>query len=340
MFERFTDRARRVVVRAQEEARGLRHHYIGTEHILLALADERDGMAAHVLGRFDMRPDGIREEIMAMVGTGEKAAPKGHIPFTPRAKKTMELALREALDLHHDYIGTEHMLLGVLREGDGVGAQILKAHSADLERVRVAVLDLLQEAGAGRAGRRLRRLIGTGKTAEPAFEQAETPATPAAKDSLAEAGRLAGEQPVGSHHLIAAALSDPNAVAAQVLSGLGIDLDQVREALRGADVTGTSDELPEEAGRRQMTIRVDQDKLTIEASDEEIIKLGQAAVTALGDQAADPPGTIRGSLPASASLSELWLVLRSSLRDIRLHAEPAEGAKGKPADPGGEAVSA
>jgi ATP-dependent Clp protease ATP-binding subunit ClpA len=352
MFERFTDRARRVVVRAQEEARGLNHNFIGTEHILLALLDERDGLAARALTRYDMQPEPIRAEIKAIVGTGS-SAPSGHIPFTPRAKKVLELALREALQLNHDYIGTEHVLLGVIREGEGVGAQILKEHAVHLEAVRMTVIDLLQAAGAGRGSQRLRRLAEPVSVGEHPRDRRETPATPAAKAGVAEAERLAGEQAVGSHHLMLGALSDPNAAAAQALSELGVDLEQVRERLRGIDVTGTSDELPEDAGRRQMIIRVDEDRLTIEATDRLIVGLGQAALGELGDQA-DPPGTIRGSLPASASLSDLWLALRDSLVGIRRSAtapadapkeaadkpgkaaDKPESAQDKPLDPGSE----
>jgi ATP-dependent Clp protease ATP-binding subunit ClpA len=333
MFERFTDRARRVVVLAQEEARGLKHNFIGTEHILLALLDERDGVGARALTRFGMQPEPVREEIKVLVGTGASAPPTGHIPFTPRAKKVLELALREALQLNHDYIGTEHVLLGVIREGDGVGAQILKAHAADLEAVRITVIDLLEAYGAGRGSRRLRRFTEPVRPGEHTRERAETPATPAAKAGVAEAERLAGEQAVGSHHLMLGALSDPNAAAAQALSELGVDLEQVRERLRGIDVTGTSDELPEDAGRRQMIIRVDEDKLTIEATDRLIVSLGQAALAELGDQA-DPPGTIRGSLPASASLSDLWLALRDSLAQIRRSAAAPADAPGAPTEAG------
>jgi ATP-dependent Clp protease ATP-binding subunit ClpA len=338
MFERFTDRARRVVVRAQEEARGLQHNYIGTEHLLLALLDERDGIAARALDRFEMRPDPIREEVKAMVGMGAKS-PKGHIPFTPRAKKTLELALREALELHHNYIGTEHILLGVIREGDGVGATILKAHAADLLPVRMAVLDMLQAAGVAVGSRRLRDWLRAGRRGEQLSEEPgepqETATTPAAESTLGEAARLAGEQPIGSHHLMLAALTDANAAAARALSKAGIDVDRARAALRGVDVTGTSDELPQEAGRRHMVIRVDQDKITIEAADEAIVSLGQAVVEALGDQA-DPPGTIRGSLAASSSLSDLWLALRESLNHVRRSATspavPSETAGDKPTE--------
>jgi ATP-dependent Clp protease ATP-binding subunit ClpC len=142
MFERFTDRARRVVVISQEEARKLQHNYIGTEHILLGLLAVQGGVAYKVLDRFGMSPDGVREEVVARVGAGN-ATLTGHIPFTPRAKKTLELALREALQLNHNYIGTEHILLGLVREGEGVGAQIVTAHGADLDKMRQAVIEIL-----------------------------------------------------------------------------------------------------------------------------------------------------------------------------------------------------
>jgi ATP-dependent Clp protease ATP-binding subunit ClpC len=335
MFERFTDRARRTVVLAQEEARKLQHNYIGTEHVLLGLLAEGDGVAARALKRFDMTLEGTRDDVKAMVGTGTSAA-KGHIPFTPRAKKVMELALREALELHHNYIGTEHLLLGVIREGEGIGAKILKEHAADLMPIRVAVLDLLHGAGAAGSGswlrRRFRSLAGAGEAAEPE-EQTEQRTTPAVNVSLGQAARLASGQPIGSHHLMLAALNDPDAAAARALAALGVDLDRAREALRSADITGTSDELPEQAGRRQMLIRVAEDRVTVDVTDQMIVSLGKAALEALGDQA-DPPGTIRGTLPASARLSDLWLELRDSLMDIRrLSAESAK-PENEPVTPG------
>jgi ATP-dependent Clp protease ATP-binding subunit ClpC len=143
MFERFTDRARRVVVLAQAEARMLNHNYIGTEHILLGLVHEGDGVAARALASLDVSLEVVRREVEQFIGRGQ-AAPAGHIPFTPRAKKVLELSLREALQLGHNYIGTEHILLGLVREGEGVAAQVLVALGADLERVRQAVLQLLE----------------------------------------------------------------------------------------------------------------------------------------------------------------------------------------------------
>ena len=149
MFERFTDRARRVVVLAQEEAKGLNHNYIGTEHILLGLIKEGDGIAAKALAELSISIDNVREQVQDMIGQGQQA-PTGHIPFTPRAKKVLELSLREALQLGHNYIGTEHILLGLIREGEGVAAQVLVKLGADLTRVRQTVIQLLSGYQAGK----------------------------------------------------------------------------------------------------------------------------------------------------------------------------------------------
>jgi ATP-dependent Clp protease ATP-binding subunit ClpC len=144
MFERFTDRARRVVVLAQEEARLLNHNYIGTEHLLLGLLREQQGMAAHALESFGMSLEVVRAEVLEIIGVGE-LAPTGHIPFTPRAKKVLELSLREALQLGTDYIGTEHLLLGLIREGEGVAAQILVKLGNTLGGLRAAVIAIYEE---------------------------------------------------------------------------------------------------------------------------------------------------------------------------------------------------
>ena len=142
MFERFTDRARRVVVLAQEEARMLNHNYIGTEHILLGLIHEGEGVAAKGLESLGISLEAVRSQVEEIIGQGQQA-PSGHIPFTPRAKKVLELSLREALQLGHNYIGTEHILLGLIREGEGVAAQVLVKLGADLSRVRQQVIQLL-----------------------------------------------------------------------------------------------------------------------------------------------------------------------------------------------------
>ncbi len=142
MFERFTDRARRVVVLAQDEAKMLNHNYIGTEHILLGLIHEGEGVAAKALEQMGISLEAVREQVEEIIGHGQ-TQPTGHIPFTPRAKKVLELSLREALQMNHSYIGTEHILLGLIREGEGVAAQVLIKLGADLNRVRNTVLQLL-----------------------------------------------------------------------------------------------------------------------------------------------------------------------------------------------------
>src|SRR5436309_7606702 len=142
MFERFTDRARRVVVLAQEEARMLDHNYIGTEHILLGLIREGEGVAAKALESLGISQEAVRQQVEEIIGR-RQYTPSGHIPITPRAKKVLELSLREALQLGHNYIGTEHILLGLIREGEGVAAQVLVKLGADLDRVRLQVDQLL-----------------------------------------------------------------------------------------------------------------------------------------------------------------------------------------------------
>jgi ATP-dependent Clp protease ATP-binding subunit ClpC len=156
MFERFTERARRVVVLAQDEARMLNHDWIGTGHLLLGLIGEGGGVAARALESLGISLDTVRQQVEEIIGQGEQAPP-GHVPFTPRAKKVLELAFREARALDHGYIGTEHILLGLIREGDGVAAQVLVRLGADLNRAREQVRQLLQagqRAGAPGEGSR------------------------------------------------------------------------------------------------------------------------------------------------------------------------------------------
>ena len=169
MFERFTDRARRVVVLSQEEARLLSHNYIGTEHVLLGLIQEHEGVAAQALESLQISLESARREVEQIIGQGDKA-PQGHIPFTPRAKKVLELSLRQAMQLGHDYIGTEHILLGLIREGEGVAAQVLEKLGADLASVRQHVIQLL-EVPAGTAspagGSESGRIVGAPSVSGP-----------------------------------------------------------------------------------------------------------------------------------------------------------------------------
>ena len=356
MFERFTAYARRAVVTAQEEARELNHNYIGTEHILLALLrrpeglpNQEDGIAPAILEEFGMSREGVREEVIAKVGIGKGKAKSGHIPFTPRAKKVLELALREALQLHHNYIGTEHLLLGLIREDEGVAVQIMRSH-ADLLALRAAVLDRVP-AGEGEegtlaaaTGTLLRRVRARHWGPRDEGDVGHVGATPATDATLTEAARLAGGAPIGSHHLLLAALADPNSAAARTLAGLGVDLDQAQELLRTADVTGTTDEPPEEAGRRQMSLQVTDETLTVVIVDPVLVAAGKDAlktVNASAEQGADDKSggiggagagdsatttVIRGDHPAAASLAAVWLELRNSLAKIADSASPSAAA--------------
>jgi hypothetical protein len=175
MFERFTDRGRRVVELAQEETKRLNHTYIGTEHILLGLLREGDGVAATALESLGISLDVVRQQVEELIGRGEQA-PSGHIPFTPRAKKVLEFSLRESQQLGHNYIGTEHILLGLIREGDGVAAQVLVSLGADLNGVRQQVIQLLQghpadEPVSARSATRVLRLLPTVQARLEAVEQ-------------------------------------------------------------------------------------------------------------------------------------------------------------------------
>jgi ATP-dependent Clp protease ATP-binding subunit ClpC len=314
MFERFTDRARQAIVLAQEEARLLEHNFIGTEHVLLGMLHDGEGIAARALARFGVGLAGARDEVRAKVGPG-KGSPSGHIPFTPRSKKVLELALREALALGHNYIGTEHLLLGLVREGTGVGAQIVIAHVPEPAAisVRMAVLDLLPSGEPEtKRGGWLRRRGARSAALRPMIPDT----TPAADQTLEQATRLAGVDPVGSQHLLLAALGDTESAAAKALHDLGVDVDRVKQALGAVDVTGTTDEPPEAAGRRQMSVRVSDDTVTVEARDPALLAVAHTARDAVGGD------TIPGDSPTAVALGDVWLALRDAFVDVRLRAEP------------------
>src|ERR1700704_2637346 len=167
MFERFTERARQVVVLAQDEARALKHNYIGTEHILLGLLREEEGLAARVLESLDITTERVRSQVVRIVGSGEEVT-AGQIPFTPRAKKVLELALREALSLGHNYIGPEHILLGIVRENEGVAARILLDFGADCEMIRDEVIRML--SGPGGPPPSASVVVGWGREARRAID--------------------------------------------------------------------------------------------------------------------------------------------------------------------------
>ncbi len=315
MFERFTDRARRVVVLAQQEARLLGHNYIGTEHILLGLLAEGEGVAARVLEQLGISADAVRAKVESIIGEGAGADP-GHIPFTPRAKKVLELSLREALQLGHNYIGTEHILLGLIREGQGVAAQVLVSLGAELQAVRDAVIRML-------GGAKGRGPIRTG----PPF----VPETPAVARSRLKAPELAGGRAVGSHHLLLAFLSDEHSLASKALSGLGVTKDAVEAQLAQLDAAGTSDETPEEAGARRIGLRVEGKLVTLEIDDPELAESLEKAMTGRKVR------VIKGNDPdaQAAGFPNLWSAVSRTVEDLTrrlmLVAPPMRGsARPKP----------
>ncbi|HEY0869503.1 MAG TPA: Clp protease N-terminal domain-containing protein [Acidothermaceae bacterium] len=322
MFERFSAQARQVVVLAQEESRRLSHNYIGTEHLLLGLLAQPEGVAKQALDASGMTLDGARGSVEAAVGKG-KRKPLGHIPFTPRAKKVLELSLREAVHLRADHIGTEHLLLGLIREGDGLGARVLTESAGDLLAVRLKVLDLVPPAGPSESRRRLfwQRSRNSAEVEAAAAIQIRT--TGATDATLDEAQRLAGEAAVGSHHLLLATLNDPQSAAAKALGTLGVDLEQARTALRSVDLVGTTDELPEEAGRRQLAVHLRGAVLTLETTDEALVSLARSALESLQVIAMlEAPGVtddgtndeIRGGDPRTRGFADLWQAWHLSLQ--------------------------
>jgi len=231
MFERFSDRARRVVVLSQEEARLLNHNYIGTEHILLGLIAETEGVGARALQSLGVRLDSVRHEVEEIIGQGG-SPPSGHIPFTPRAKKVLELSLREAMQLGHNYIGTEHVLLGLVREGEGVACQVLVKLGADLPRVRTKVLELL--AGGVAEGTPVERVP-------------IPPLSSELREVIEEARRAAeanGASEVAPIHLFLAAAQHPDGAAGRMLRAVGVDPEELRRQV----LNESDDEPGDESG--------------------------------------------------------------------------------------------
>ncbi len=221
MFERFTERARQVVVLAQEEARALKHNYIGTEHILLGLRREEEGLAARVLESLDITVERVRAQIVRIVGSGEEVA-SGQIPFTPRVKEVFELALREALSLGHTYIGTEHILLGLVRENEGVAARILLDFDADAEKVRNEVIRMLSVPGVRRGA-----VASAESGPEPAIDPAWLDGLPTLLKPLGEEIRAELGRAPDVGDLLLAIVCVPHTPAAEALSELGVDVDEL-----------------------------------------------------------------------------------------------------------------
>ena len=235
MFERFTERARQVIVLAQEEARSLRHDYIGTEHILLGLLREEEGIAARVLESLDINVERVRPAVVRIVGSGEEVT-SGQIPFTPRTKKVLELALREALSLGHNYIGTEHLLLGLARVNEGVAADVLLELHADSENIRNQVIRMLSGPGGRQWGPGPGRVRVGGSSAAPAGDFPDTlieGATRLVERVAREVEEQLGRKPDSGDLLVMlACIAD--GLTARALARLDIDVDSLRRAAEDA----------------------------------------------------------------------------------------------------------
>lgn len=250
MFERFDQHARQAVVAAQEQARGLRHSYIGTEHLLLGILDLPPETAVRqTLRRFGHTAEAVREQVERMVGQGAEP-PSGSIPFTPRAKKVLELSLRESLQLRNPHIGPEHLLLGILRERTGVAAQVLSQGEASLDELRAAVTAGLPNAVAP----------GT-----PAGR------TPAAEQVLSLAEELATGAPVGSHHLLEALARTADSMAGHVLTQLRIDVETITGKIDELDVDTTSDVTPEQSAAARLQWRLGAGEVALVSTDPALV---------------------------------------------------------------------
>jgi ATP-dependent Clp protease ATP-binding subunit ClpC len=305
MFERFTNNARQVVVLAQEEARGLGHVHIGTEHVLLGLlGGSETGLARQVLGDLHVQLERTRQLVAQAVPP--QGSPSGHIPFTPRAKKVLELSLREALALGHNYIGTEHILLGVVREGEGLGAEVLVQQGVGLDVVRAAVvgrIEKLEREGGGQVLAPLR--------------------TPAGEAATSAARELAGGAPVGTQHLLEALARTDEGLAAKVLTSLGLDADTIAARIDELGPEGTGDASPEQSGLRGMEVRLEGDEVHVVLRDAATVELARRATEQLG-------GPVRGDDPVASSLVGIWHASRRGLEDLlRRVNPPVEEDEGK-----------
>jgi ATP-dependent Clp protease ATP-binding subunit ClpC len=302
MFERFSDNARQAVVLAQVECRRLNHRSIGTEHLLLGLLGMPDSSAGRALGRLGLSQESARAEVEQLVGRGERP-PSGHVPFTPRAKKVLELSLREALKLKHNYIGSAHILLAIVREGEGVAAQALRLRLGELDKLRQAALAEIR-----------------GGSQRPAA----TARTPAAEEVLRLAEQLAAGAPVGSHHLLEALARSHRSMAAQVLAGFGVDPENIAARLDTIDLESTSDITPELSAATKMRLRLDGDEVHLVLGDAETVELVRLLTKLAG-------GELTGAEPLTGSFVGLWASVRDGLAALHrtLAVEPG-AAEGEP----------
>lgn len=306
-FERFSVKARKVVVTAQEEARLLKHGYIGTEHILLGLLDVPDSTAGKVLDRLGYDKETALADIAAVAKPGTQEL-SGHIPFAPSAKKTLDLALREAQQLRHTSIGTEHILLALVAgEGESLGAKMLARRIDPISEVRTAVLASLE---------------GPQDVAPSPWPTG----TPATEHTVSVAGALAGGAPVGSHHLLEAMLRAENSMAARVLRELGVDPDAVAAKIDELDPETTTDANPEEAAARRMDIRLVDGEVHLILRDPATLTLAKKVTELSG-------GPVQGVGPVAGMFVPLWRSTNQLLSQVQRVLEP------EPEDEGGSAAS-
>ena len=303
MFERFTGEARQVVVLAQEKARELSHHHIGTEHVLLALLSQENSQVRRGLLGLGVSPDAVQAAVLEAVPRGS-SPPSGHIPFTARSKKVLELSLREALTRHDDHIGPEHLLLGLLAEGRGVGAQVLLVEGRTADQVRRAV------APPGRG------------TATPAAPRR----TPAAEEVLARAEALAVGAPVGSQHLLEALVLTSSGVAGQALADLGVTGESLSARIDELPVEGTGDSTPELAAAAAMTLTVDDGKAVLTTTDPDTV----ARVAALVEQGGGP---LSGEGPLAGPFIALHQALGGMSAALEAVLDPPEAVAEVPQTP-------
>jgi ATP-dependent Clp protease ATP-binding subunit ClpC len=307
MFERFTAESRRVVVLAQEWARELKHAHIGTEHLLLALVVLDKSPASSVLEGFGMTRESTRAAVLELVPQGEKSL-RGHIPFTPRAKKVLELSLREALAREDDHISPEHVLLGILAEGEGVATQVLRRDGRALEDVRATVIAAMGPGGRG------------AKPSPPGGR------TPAAEQVLALAEKLAAGAPVGSHHMLEALAAVDSGMAGRALAALGITSDALAVQFEAVDLYRTSDATPEQAAAATMSLSVDADKIVLTSTDPELV----GKVRGLVEQAEGP---LTGDGVLAGSFIALHATLDAVVASIDAVLNPQPPALGEPGPP-------
>ncbi|HUP86106.1 MAG TPA: Clp protease N-terminal domain-containing protein [Acidimicrobiales bacterium] len=295
MFERFTDRARRVLVLAQDEAKAMEHDFLGTEHLLLGMVKEGEGVAAKALTELGVDHEGLRAKVLALIPVGEPGAASGAPPFTPRSKHVLELSLREALDMNHNYIGTEHLLLGLIRDGEGVAAQVLVAAGLSPSAVRAKVVSML---------------AGFAATSSP-FGRT----TPAATLLGTRAKAIAATDAVGSHHFLLGILEDPTSLGARVLTSLGVTREAVAARVRDIGVAGTTDELPTVRATAPKPFRFDfGNGVTLEVADAEQAK--QIALVLSGATGEEATAAAVASIVADAL----------SVQDVPPPEEPGEDA--------------